>query len=520
LQPTEGGRRVVLTEHGRSPQWAPDGSRIFFYRHAEDTDARGLYSVLPTGGEARWCGPGGEPFSVSPDGTRIAWAEPSFWELPDSTPVVVAASLDNPSLLDTLLSVKPYSRIDFFQWLGGGGQAYVSEQLDSGGFLRRIHGLDGGAPAVVLDDVPYLLSTNLAPEDEGVLFLSQEDRVTWTPLPSGPARELTQFSGVSAQQISLSADGLRLAYSRTQVFTHLNVAPVQADGTVGDPRVVSPRTGEVWYAALSPDGGAVAYVLGPAGGSQDLFVVSTSGGEPTRVTFLEKSLSYPVWSGDGSTLGFAMQDTSDTLRYVTVPATGGPTKTLASYPLGDYPPPAISDSGDTLFFPAEAGGSWTMVMASEGWQQELYPVSSWWTSTVFPSRGVSVAYIEEGWSVRALGDGTVQDSVKFDRSVLPGSGWATTPTLWTEDGWLYFSVLFQTERRNSETWYQEVWRVRESGGVAEPALRGADGTPMRFPDPAFLMISSPAADQVAWISSERYSDVWIAEVIDSIGGRR
>jgi len=91
------------------------------------------------------------------------------------------------------------------------------------------------------------------------------------------------------------------------------------------------------HPAWSPDGRAIAYLQGGAPkliyyGVQKLAVVPSAGGAPRILTAaLDRNVSSPVWSSDGSSITFLLED-DRAVGLGRVPATGGAIERLVSGP--------------------------------------------------------------------------------------------------------------------------------------------------------------------------------------------
>ena len=113
----------------------------------------------------------------------------------------------------------------------------------------------------------------------------------------------------------LSPDGGTAAYCVNTVDRDANayrsaIFLVPADGsqpprniTAGERVDAQPR----W----SPDGSRLAFVSNRAGGPRQLYVLSTEGGEPLRLTDLPEDVGAPHWSPDGTRLAFAARVRDD-----------------------------------------------------------------------------------------------------------------------------------------------------------------------------------------------------------------
>jgi dipeptidyl aminopeptidase/acylaminoacyl peptidase len=89
------------------------------------------------------------------------------------------------------------------------------------------------------------------------------------------------------------------------------------------------------YPAWSPDGRSIAYVQGGpvelfSYGTRHLAVIPATGGEPRIVTAaLDRNVGNPVWSADGKSLRFIVED--DKMQYLaSVPAIGGPVRRITN----------------------------------------------------------------------------------------------------------------------------------------------------------------------------------------------
>lgn len=89
---------------------------------------------------------------------------------------------------------------------------------------------------------------------------------------------------------------------------------------------------------LSPDGKWIAYTVSTTdfeknSRNSDIYVVSSDGGEPRRMTTSEKRDDTPAWSPDGATLAFISARSGDAQIYV-LPVAGGEARAVTDFPGG------------------------------------------------------------------------------------------------------------------------------------------------------------------------------------------
>jgi dipeptidyl aminopeptidase/acylaminoacyl peptidase len=213
---------------------------------------------------------------------------------------------------------------------------------------------DGGAPFRVSDDEALNMSPAWLPGGRSLLYLSDRDggrdlyqlRLTRAGRPAGEPTRLT--TGLNAAQVSVSADGRRLAYAVLTEVANLWSLPIPSSGVASMRQAKPVTTGtqaiegfdvardERWLAfdsdrggspqlyrmplasggeveqlthgtepafapAISPDGREVAYHAFQ-GGTRQVFVIPAEGGRPTQVTSGSGQYQNPEWSPDGQML--------------------------------------------------------------------------------------------------------------------------------------------------------------------------------------------------------------------------
>lgn len=169
------------------------------------------------------------------------------------------------------------------------------------------------------------------------------------------------------QDPAWSPDGRRVALS-----VHERVRVADADGRLGDPLPSweSPALVVERDPAWSPDGAALVFAA-DRGEGFDLYVVSSAGGAPQRLTFLTGDERWPSWSSDGRVV-FARHDGRQWDLAATDPdATSGlapPLVQALTATPADEREPAVSPDGKFIAYVSTAGSEdgdadlWVMPM--------------------------------------------------------------------------------------------------------------------------------------------------------------
>ncbi len=358
-----GGRAVRVLGDGspgqRRPLWSPDGTQLL-YLHGRLTQDLSLVPAL--GGTPRLIAPGYVTSAAwAPDARRVAYVRKD---------TLYVQSIDGG---DARVIVY-YSAMYALAWspdgrriaFAAGNSKFAISDLSAFGTTgpSRILTIpaDGGEPVAVTDLASQNVSPAWAPDSRRLLFISDRDgprdvyvvRLGSSGAPEGPATRLT--AGLSPHSISLSADGLRLAYSAFEQRSNIWAMPISSGIPLSQSAAVPVTTGSQFiedmavssdgkrlyfdsgregnadiYRMALPDGDPVRLTRDPAGdyypsespdgrwiafyslryGSRDIMVMPTDGGTPQRVTTDTLDELWPRWSPDSRSLIYALEDQSD-----------------------------------------------------------------------------------------------------------------------------------------------------------------------------------------------------------------
>jgi len=270
----DGSHTIQATASGESessPQWSPDGKYLSFLSSRGGADGSQLWLMNRMGGEAEMVShvKGGiSEYAWSPDGKRLVFVVTDPDSASDST------DAPKPIVIDRFLF-----------------------KDDNSGYLTDLR------------DHLYLFDLGTRKMEQLTSGPYDDESPVWSP-------DGSRIAFVSARGPDPDRTG------NTDIFV--------VDARVGaEPRRLTtfegPDDGDVSW---SPDGKYIAYIQGSepkyfAYDMRHLAVVSVDGGEARVLSgALDRSISSPRWSGDGTGIYFVVAD--DRIRYLArVPAAGG-----------------------------------------------------------------------------------------------------------------------------------------------------------------------------------------------------
>jgi len=324
VRQVSGGRPIALTSdttrNYRWPRWSPDGSLIAY--QADD----GIYGVPALGGAPRRLTRFGQDsvnpiasgtapitgFDWSPDGTRIAFTSGSsassltIVPLGGGTPVTMAIPGESSAPAWSPDGRTVAIVAGNVQFVFGAG--YFGNVGASAIWLIP---LDGSSPTALTSDHATSVSPQWSPDGRSLFWISDRDgardvyqqRVRTDMTPAGEPRRVT--TGVGAQGLSLSRHGMRMAYSRLNIWTGIWSLPVPARGPVSIRGATPVSTGNETTEDIdvSPDGHWLVFDSDRSGNSE-LYVMPAGGGEARQITDHPAGDFSGDWSPDGRRVAF------------------------------------------------------------------------------------------------------------------------------------------------------------------------------------------------------------------------
>ncbi len=398
LVEARGGEPMRLTDDAaveERPAWFPDGTAVVFTSNRGG--ARGLWRVPRLGGPATPLGIAGGDASISPDGTRVAFARADA----EGLQRILVAPLAEPAR-----AVAWTGFSDGFLDHGLPGWSPDGRGLTYQDFSHAyVVDSEGATPRRVMTGRTVELEPSWSSDGRSLLFvgIQPSGRAIWRVSAAGGAPERLTLGTGPETEPSVSRDGSRLAYStyyedpqivlidratgvRTEVAgswseeeprflsdasglvfesrrtsgaasSDVYLQPLAGGVPSGPARRVSSLAGGVSWPAPSPDGRWVA-VMRNIDDARDLYILPMAGGEAFRLTDDPGVECMPAWSPDGSRLVYVSRRDHAPALLTQAMREGRPVGAPVTLPTGSHvcASPAWSPDGSAIAYAAEVDG--------------------------------------------------------------------------------------------------------------------------------------------------------------------
>jgi eukaryotic-like serine/threonine-protein kinase len=488
LQDLQGGPAIEISKAARIlyPRWSPDGSELAVVL----TDAAlnsAVYLIPRLGGSSRKIGTAGLP-CWSPDGSKIAMA----LEEEMGFRIVDKATGDTRSI-----RLSGFRWFVDFDWSPTSSLLAVATQLENGRNAIWTVRPDGSRQRKVID-AEGLTSPRWSPGGHGIYFLHTSPGSTQDLLKIAINPQSGQATGAATVLLSgfeiggsftVSADGTRLAYSRSRGYSNLWLAESQRGAGKGlRLRPLTSGTSQHDSPSLSPDGKWIAFL-------QDGHIYKmTEGGVPVQLTFASATDASPAWSPDGKRIAFGSRE-SGIPRVWIMDADGGNRHQFATTNLTESPgeTPITWSPGRRILYRTATGQNLNVLDPETGEQKALVQEGAYLFHPKYSPDGNKVAVLwerkpERGiWLISLTGN-----SEKFL------GGGEIDPAGWSPDGKSLYA--FPSQPGNT------LLSMPVAGGVPHALLTlpGDIGEADAASNGAKLIISL----------AETKSDTWLAENFD------
>lgn len=344
LQRVGGQNPLNLTQASAAdethPTFSPDGERIAF---RSDRDGGGIFIMGATGESVRRLTNAGYHPAWSPDGQQLLYVTQSVTDpamrFTTSEMWVVSVADGQRRLLSEGDAAQPV-------WSPHGHRiAYWGRTATSGpGDIWTIPS-GGGAPVAVTSEPSIDWNPVWAPDGRHLYFASDRggsmnlwrvpiDEASGAPL--GPATPVTTGGGAASQHVTVSKDGLRIAYVARVVATNIQKVAFDpaTESTKGIPQWITRGSRAVAQPDPSPD--ETMLTFNTSGRQEDIMVGAADGATVQQLTDDAFEDRAPRWAPDGERIAF-YSDRSGKYEIWTINRDGSGLQQLTNSPGAHYP---------------------------------------------------------------------------------------------------------------------------------------------------------------------------------------
>ena len=497
-----GGEPVNLTSgnltNNRRPSWSPDGRQIVFLSNREGSWS--VYSVPAIGGPARKLLP-------LPGFDSTSWSAPQ-WSKDGGTlyimtreanrNIVVALTLESLQATSVMLPEHSSPRT----WdLAVRGDDRRFAYVEAGGGnpeLSRLWTIDasGANPIQLTDGRTRVWSPSWSADGRKVFYVSNrggsmdlwQQAVDSEGAPIGEPLSVTQ-GGLGITSAVFTADGTKLAYARGGLISNVWKVPIPVDDRPAlwsDAVRLTSEHAYIEFVDVSPDGQQLA-VSSDRRGNQDLWLLSTAGGEMTPLTTDPTPDWNPRWSPNGSEIAFYAYRSGNRDLWV-MPSSGGAARQLTTG-TGFHWYPSWSPDGKEITFQTQSPATIAIMNAAGGKPRPLTSGSQ----PAWSPNGQWIVFTENGRLFRVAKDGR-------ERSQMPTPHRPSSPQFSRDGQSVYFAV------NEGPSQHHGIWRLSLRNGTTTrlTKLEGRRGSL------GYNFSSDARYLYVTW--REHESDIWVTDV--------
>jgi serine/threonine protein kinase len=495
LQELKGGQAIEISKASaiRYAKWSPDGAELAAYLRGPLQ--RGIFLIPRLGGPPRFIAGGNNSSCWSPDGGQIALAAPAEAGF---------------RIVDKVTGSVKSIRLSGFRWLldldwspASNFLAVLTELENGRQAIWTVHP-DGSQQRKVIEE-HGIASPRWSAAGDGIYFLcfSQDTgelvKVAINP-KSGQAKDPASvlLSGLEVGgYFTVSTDGTRLAYSRSQNYSNLWLVQFQSPDNGSEPgkrlQTTTLTRGTSWFdsPSISPDGKWIALV-----NQGHIYKMAIEGGTPIQLTFSNATEFSPGWSPDGKRIVFGSNE-GGTYKVWIVDADGANRRQFAKTQLS-RPAEITWSPGRHILYQKPGNRNFNILDSETGEEKPLVQNESvgWLFNPEYSPDGKKVAV---SWN-RPPQVGLWVISL-IDNSETFLYGCICRPAGWSPDGsWIYAYDTHAGDKMLSIP--------------ADPAGRGTPHTIFAIPERIAGASVSADGKKFVYSAAETKSDVWVVDNFD------